>query len=170
MTSADTTAAGQPASRHSSTKCPSTSEFSTRPRLIATSALIALALAGCGDEHSRRKGASDGAGPSRTSQLTRADRRQIRDVIRRFNKAALAGDTNGMCALVDPSTLRYLEQIGQPCEVSLGGTLTAESERDVRTSRITAIDISGDDAVAHIRSISGTRDFHARLDAEDGHR
>lgn len=64
-----------------------------------------------------------------------------------------------MCALVDPSRLRYLEQIGQPCAVSLGGTLTAESERDVRSSTITAIDISGDDAVAHIRSPSGAREL-----------
>jgi hypothetical protein len=73
-------------------------------------------------------------------------------VIRRFNKASLAGDSGAMCALVDPSKLRYLEQIGQPCEVALGGRLTPESERDERTGAITSIDIGDDTAVAHIRS------------------
>jgi hypothetical protein len=65
-----------------------------------------------------------------------------------------------MGALVDPSKLRYLERIGQPCEVSLGSTLTAESEREVRTWTVTAIDITGNDAVADIRSASSTRDLH----------
>ena len=64
-----------------------------------------------------------------------------------------------MCALVDPSRLRYPEQIGQPCAVSLGGRLTAESQRDVRSSKITAIEISGDDAVAQVRSMSGAREL-----------
>jgi hypothetical protein len=95
---------------------------------------------------------SSGAAHARRS---RADPR----VIRRFNEAALTGDTGAMCALVDPAKLRYLEQIGLPCEVSLGRRLTAESERDVRSSRITRIEISGDDAVAHIRSTSGARDL-----------
>jgi hypothetical protein len=66
-------------------------------------------------------------------------------VIDRFNQASLAGDSGRMCALVDPSRLRYLEQVGQPCLVSLGGRLTAASERDVRSAAITSIEISGDD-------------------------
>jgi hypothetical protein len=92
--------------------------------------------------------------------VARADRAHISAVVDRFNKASLAGDTRTMGALVDPSKLRYLEQIGQPCEVSLGSTLTAESEREVRTWTVTAIDITGNDAVADIRSASSTRDLH----------
>jgi hypothetical protein len=88
--------------------------------------LIALAIAECGDERSQPRRASDGAHSSRAAQLSRADRGQIRDVIRRFTEAALAGDTVGMCALVIASKLRYLEQFGLPCEVSLGGRLTAD--------------------------------------------
>jgi hypothetical protein len=142
-----------------------------RSRLVATSALIALAFAGCGGQHSHPQQASDGAGRSPAAQVVaraaRADRAQIRDVIRRFNQASLAGDSGGICALVDPSKLRYLEQIGQPCEVSLGGTLTAESARDVRSSTITSIEITGDDAVAHIGGTSGARDL--RLRRRGGH-
>src|SRR4051794_24191451 len=129
-----------------------------RFRLVVTSALMALAIAGYGGERPHQAQASDDAewqNVGAVSSATRADRAQIRDVIRRFNVASLAGDSGGMCALVDPSKLRYLQQIGQPCEVSLGGRLTAESERDVRSSTITAIDISGDDALAHIRGTSG---------------
>ena len=72
---------------------------------------------------------------SRTSG-TRAgsDERRVRDVIRRWNTAALNGDAIAACALVDPAKLRYLEQIGLPCELVQSGTLTAESERDVRSS------------------------------------
>lgn len=92
-------------------------------------------------------------------RAARAHRAEIREVINRFNQASLAGDGGGMCALVDSSKLRYLEQIGQPCEISLGGTLTPESERDVRSSTITSIEISGDEAVAHIRGTSGARDL-----------
>jgi hypothetical protein len=131
--------------------------------LIATAALVALAIAGCGGQRSHAQQASDSADRSRSApaaaRAERADRAQIRDVIQRFNRASLAGDSGGMCALVDPSKLRYLEQVGQPCELSLGGTLTAESARDVRSSTITAIDISGDDAVAHTRGRSGARDL-----------
>jgi hypothetical protein len=36
---------------------------------------------------------------------------------------------------------------------------TPESERDVRSARITAIDIRGDDAIAHLREANGTRDL-----------
>jgi ABC-type methionine transport system permease subunit len=64
-----------------------------------------------------------------------------------------------MCALVDPAKLRYLEQIGLPCEVSLGGVLTAESERDVRNRTITSVDIVGDNAVAHTTGTGGPRDL-----------
>jgi hypothetical protein len=134
-----------------------------RSRLVATSALLTLAAAGCGGQRSHREQASDGAGRPAAAQVVAraapADRAQIRDIIRRFNQASLAGDTGGMCALVDPSKLRYLDQIGQPCELSLGGTLTAESERDVRSRTITSIEISGDDAVAHTRGRSGARDL-----------
>jgi hypothetical protein len=47
------------------------------------------------------------------------------------------------------------------------GTFTPESARDIRSSRITAIDIRGDDAVAHLREASGTRDL--RLRRRKGH-
>ena len=72
-----------------------------------------------------------------------------------------------MCALVDPGKLRYLELIGLPCEVSMGGRLTPDSERDVRSSTITSIEIAGDDAVAHTRGSSGARD--RRLHRTRGH-
>src|SRR3954463_3780682 len=96
-----------------------------------------------------------------------AHRAQIRDVIGRFRAASLAGDSGAMCALVDPAKLRYLELIGQPCEVSLSGTLTADSERDVRGRMVTSVEIAGDKAVAHTRGPSGTLDLE--LHRSEGH-
>lgn len=116
-------------------------------------------------EPSHPERASDSAEPA--TSAPGADHSQIRDVIRRFNQASLAGDTSAMCSLVDPARLSYLEQIGQPCEVSLGGTLTPEAQRDVRSSTITTIEITGDNAVAHTRGESGTRDL--RLHRTQGH-
>jgi hypothetical protein len=123
--------------------------------LIATVALIACVVAGCG-EAPADKGVRGGR-PDAGSAA--ADRRQIRDVLRRFNVARLAGDGGRTCALVDPAKLRYLELIGLPCEVSMGGRLTPDSERDVRSRAITSIGIAGDNAVAHNRGLSGARDF-----------
>jgi hypothetical protein len=130
--------------------------------LVATVALAVFAIAGCGGGRSHppaSKSAERSQGAQAATRAARAERAQIRDVIHRFNRASLAGDSGRMCALVDPSTLRYLELIGQPCVVSLGGTLTAESERDVRSATITSIEIRGDDAVAHVRGTSGVRDL-----------
>jgi hypothetical protein len=132
--------------------------------VLVSAALIALALAGR-DGRSHAPSASHHGGGGRGD--ARVDRAQIRDVIRRFDAARLAADAGASCELVDPSKLRYLEQIGLPCEVSLGGTLTPESERDVRTSAITSIDIHGDRAVAHIRSAGGRRDL--QLHRRGGH-
>jgi hypothetical protein len=81
-------------------------------RLIATSALRALAIAGCGGPRSHPKQAADAAGRSAhaVGDLGRADRAEIRDVIRHFSRAEkLAGDSRAICALVDPSKLQYLE-------------------------------------------------------------
>jgi hypothetical protein len=88
-------------------------------------------------------------------------------VIRGFSRAELAGDKRAMCALVDPSKLQYLEQVGNPCEMLYAGTLTAESAREVRNRTITSIEIKGDDAVAHIGGTSGARDL--RLRRRGGH-
>lgn len=123
--------------------------------LIATVALIACVLAGCG-EAPPDKGVQGGQAAAGSAG---ADRAQIRDVLRRFDLASLVGDSGGMCALVDPAKLRYLEQIGEPCEVSMSGRLTPDSERDVRTSKIISIEIAGDNAVAHTRGSSGKTDL-----------
>src|SRR3954451_1942838 len=96
-----------------------------------------------------------------------AHRAQIRKVLRRFRAASLAADSRAKCALVDPAKLRYLELIGQPCEVLLSGTLTADSERDVRARIITSVEIAGDKAVAHTRGPSGARDLE--LHRSEGH-
>jgi hypothetical protein len=132
-------------------------------RLIATSALIALAIAGCGGQRSHVKQPSDAVARSRTAQPVadagRADRANIRDVIRRFNQASLAGHSGAMCALVDPAKLQYLEQIGNPCQMLYAGRLTAESAREVRNGTITSIEIKGDGAVAHIGGTSGAQDL-----------
>jgi hypothetical protein len=95
------------------------------------------------------------------------DRAQISDVIRRFGAASLAGDSRALRALVDPAKVRYLEVIGQPCEVSPGGALTADSERDVRSRMITSVVIAGDKAVVHTRGLSGARDLE--LHRTEGH-
>jgi hypothetical protein len=141
-----------------------------RFRSIATMVLTALAIAGCG-ERSHPTPASNSAerapSPRAVAGTARADRADIRAVIQRFNRASLAADSRRMCALVDPAKLRYLEQIGQPCELSLGGSLTAESERDVRSATITSVEISGEGAVAHVRGLSGVRDL--RLHRRRGH-
>ena len=76
--------------------------------LIATVALIACVLAGCG-EAPPDKGVR---GARAAASSAGADRARIRAVVRRFNLASLAGDSGAMCALVDPAKLRYLEQIG----------------------------------------------------------
>ena len=123
--------------------------------LIATVALIGCVLAGCG-EAPPDKGVQGGQAAAGSAG---ADRAQIRDVLRRFDLASLVGDSGGMCALVDPAKLRYLEQIGEPCEVSMSGRLTPDSERDVRTSKIISIEIAGDNAVAHTRGSSGKTDL-----------
>ena len=127
---------------------------------------VALALAGCGERSGRNQRPQDGTVTTRTTapsmSATNADRAQIRDVIRRFNEASLAGDSTAMCALVDPAKLRYLEQIGLPCEISLGGTLTPASERDVRSRTISSIDVKGDNAVAHTTGTDGPRDLRLR--------
>jgi len=88
-----------------------------------------------------------------------SDERRVRDVIRRWNTASLNGDAVAACALVDPAKLRYLEQIDLPCELLQSGTLTAESERDVRSTKVTAVELDGDRAVAHTRSLDGGRDI-----------
>jgi hypothetical protein len=124
-------------------------------RLILSAVLASLAIAGCGGERSPHGGDRSRGGEG--AAATR-DRGQIRDVIRRFDAASLAGDRRAMCALVDPAKPRYLEVIGEPCEVSLSGTLTADSERDVRGRTITSVEIAGDKAVAHTRGLSGARD------------
>jgi hypothetical protein len=138
-----------------------------RPFVTALAALaVAVAAFGCGAP-SESGQAPDGAprAADAADGEAAADRAQIRDLIRRFNQASLAGDAGAMCALVDPAKLRYLEQIGQPCEVSLGGTLTPESERDVRSRTIASIQITGDDAVAHTEGVGGARDLALRRTA-----
>lgn len=136
---------------------------------IAVAAVaMAVAVSGCG-------GRSQSSQPSTSAETQRpgheavdsgaVERAQIRDVIRRFNQASLVGDSGAMCALVDPAKLRQLNQVGQPCEVSLGGTLTPDSERDVRSRAVTAIEIKGNDAVAHTRGVNGPRDLALRRTA-----
>jgi hypothetical protein len=133
-------------------------------RSILTVALLALLVASCGGEPAHRAQPSNGAARSQSPHKTAADadRAQIRDVIRRWNEAELAGDTDAICALVDPAKLEYLEQIGQPCEALYSGVLTPESERDVRSSTITSIEINGADAVAHTHEVSGTHELRLR--------
>lgn len=137
------------------------------PLLAALAALtVAVAVSGCGS----RSGSvgTPGRAPraaDASDDEAATDRARIRDVIRRFNQATLAGDTGAMCALVDPAKLRYLEQIGLPCEVCLGGTLTPQSERDVRSRTITSIEITGDDAVAHAEGVDGRCEVALRRSA-----
>jgi hypothetical protein len=126
--------------------------------LIATVALIACVLAGCGEAPPDKRVQGERAAAGSAG----ADRAQIRDVLRRFDLASLAGDSGGMCALVDPAKLRYLEQVGEPCEVAMSGRLTPDSERDVRSRTIASIAIAGDNAVAHTRGLSGARDLKLR--------
>jgi hypothetical protein len=133
-------------------------------RLALAAALTSLAIAGCGGERAAHGGDRSGGGGVAAAMR---DRAQIRDVLRRFRAASLAGDSGAMCALVDPAKLRYLELIGQPCEVFLSGTLTADSERDVRGRMITSVEIAGDKAVAHTRGASGARDLE--LQRSEGH-
>ena len=139
----------------------------TSPAVVLIVALtITPVLAACGGQGAGGADRPLGAGKphgSRTSG-TRAgsDERRVRDVIRRWNTAALNGDAIAACALVDPAKLRYLEQIGLPCELVQSGTLTAESERDVRSTKVTAVEIDGDRAVAHARSVHGVRDIELR--------
>jgi hypothetical protein len=127
---------------------------------------VAVAVVGCGapPESGQRPEGTLRAADAADGEAA-ADRARIRDLIRRFNQASLAGDAGAMCALVDPAQLRYLEQIGQPCEVSLGGTLTPQSRRDVRSRTITSIQITGDDAVAHTEGVGGPRDLTLRRTA-----
>ena len=127
------------------------------PRAVAVIAALAgaLLLAGCGGQRSERPARPHGVAKSRGGETS--DSAAIRDGIRRFNSARLAADSTAQCALIDPPTLRYLEQIGEPCEVLQSGT--AESERDVRSRNIAAIEIDGDNAVTHTRGLSGARDI-----------
>jgi hypothetical protein len=117
----------------------------------------AVLLAGCGEQRSERAERPHGVATSRGGET--ADIAAIRAVIRRFNSARLAADSGAQCALIDPATLRYLEQIGERWEVLQSGTLTAESERDVRSRIIAFIEVDGDSAVAHTRGRSGARDI-----------
>jgi hypothetical protein len=129
------------------------------PRAFAVIAALAgaLLLAGCAGQRSERPERPHDLAKSRRGETS--DSAAIRDVIRRFNSARLAAESSAQCALIDPATLRYLEQIDEPCEVLQGGTLTAESERDVRSRNIASIEIDGDNAVAHTRGLSGARDI-----------
>jgi hypothetical protein len=130
-----------------------------RPRLIAVSVALvaAVLLAGCGGHRSGLAESAPGAGRSHGAE--RSDGAEIRAVIQRFNRAALAADSGAQCALIDPATLRYLEQIDERCEVVQGGTLTPQSARDVRSRTINAIEITGDAAVAHTSGLGGPRDI-----------
>jgi len=133
-----------------------------RPFIAVAALAVVVAVSGWG-------GRAQSAQPSPSAETQRpdqqalgtaeVDRTRIRDVIHRFNEASLAGDSDAVCALVDPAKLSYLDQIGQPCEQALGGTLTADSERDVRSRAITSIEIKGNDAVAHTRGVNGPRDL-----------
>jgi hypothetical protein len=134
------------------------------PRWVPAVAVLAVTvlISGCGAS-SRSGRTSTGAAVAHATVRTAArDQARIRDLIRRFNEASLAGDSGAMCALIDPGKRRYLEQIGHPCEVSLGGELTPDSERDVHSRTITSIDINGDDAVAHTDGADGARDLALR--------
>jgi hypothetical protein len=127
------------------------------PRAVAAIGALAgaLLLAGSGGQRSEHPERPHGVAKYRGGEPS--DGAAIRDVIRRFRSARLAADSSAQCALIDPATLRYLEQIGEPCEVLQSGTLTAESERDVRSRTIASIEIDGDSAVAHTRGLSGAR-------------
>ena len=134
----------------------------TRVVVLIVALTITPVLAACGGQGAggadRPLGAGGPHGARTPGSRAGSDERKVRDVIRRWNTASLRGGA-AACALVDPATLHYLEQIDLPCESVQSGTLTAESERDVRSTRVTAIEIDGDRAVAHTRSLHGGRDI-----------
>ena len=109
----------------------------------------------CGDDHGG-KGTRSAQG-ARTGGRSEADK--VRDVVHAWIRASLAGDATAMCALVHPAKLQYLEQIDHPCEDLMSGTLTDKSARDAHSTTIASVDIHGDTAVAHIRSLMGARDL-----------
>jgi hypothetical protein len=130
-----------------------------RPRPVAVNVALvaAVVLTGCGAQRSQHAESTHRAGSKPAAE--RSDRAAIGDVIRRFNRASLAADGGAQCALIDPATLRYLEQIDEPCEILQGGTLTPASARDVRSRKITSITMTSDAAVAQTDGLGGPRDI-----------
>src|SRR5829696_1563059 len=102
-----------------------------RPRPSVLTALLALALTGCGDS-----GASDET--------------QIRGTLAEFQRATAAEDYTALCDRVLAAKLvDTVEQIGLPCETAL-----AKGFEDVRDPRISVgtVTIEGDTATAQVRS------------------
>jgi hypothetical protein len=102
-----------------------------RPRPPVLTALLALALAGCGD-----------SGPS--------DEAQIRSALAEFQRATAAKDYPTLCdRVLAPELIQTVEQIGLPCEMAL-----EKGFEDVRDPRISvgAVSVDGDSATAQVRS------------------
>ena len=102
-----------------------------RPRPPVLTALLALALAGCGD-----------SGPS--------DEAQIRSALAEFQRATAAKDYPALCdRVLAPELIQTVEQIGLPCEMAL-----EKGFEDVRDPRISvgAVSVDGDSATAQVRS------------------
>ena len=100
-----------------------------RPPVVC--ALLALALAGCGD-----------SGPS--------DEAQIRGALDAFRRATAEKDYATLCEQVlAPQLIRTVEQIGLPCERAL-----RKGFEDVREPRISVgtVTVDGDTATAEVRS------------------
>jgi len=102
-----------------------------RPRPPVLTALLALAVAGCGD-----------SGPS--------DETQIRAALAEFQRATADKDYTALCERVlAPKLIETVEEIGLPCEMAL-----EKGFADVREPRISVgtVTVQGDTATALVRS------------------
>ena len=102
-----------------------------RPRPPVVCALLALALAGCGD-----------SGPSNEAQ--------IRSTLDEFRRATAAKDYATLCdRVLAPKLIQTVEQIGLPCEKAL-----EKGFEDVRDPRISVgtVTVDGETAKAEVRS------------------
>jgi hypothetical protein len=100
-----------------------------RPPVVC--ALLALALAACGD-----------SGPS--------DEAQIRGALEQLRRATAAKDYIALCERVlAPKLIQTVEQIGLPCEMAL-----EKGFEDVQEPRISVgtVTVEGDTATAEVRS------------------
>ena len=100
-----------------------------RPPVVC--ALLALALAGCGD-----------SGPS--------DEAQIRTALDEFRRATAAKDYTTLCEQVlAPRLIQTVEQVGLPCEMALEKGFEGVEEPRISVGTVT---VEGDSARADVRS------------------